>query len=95
MSPLCQLEMTLSAVFGVCQRGGSADGELSRLRCCGSSRGEGLASAEETNIDAVMRSMRYFGSPLGRNAEQRCVSRAVTGGFDELDFADFFEAAVQ
>jgi hypothetical protein len=70
MSPLCQLEMTLSAVFGVCQRGGSADGELSGLRCCGSSRGEGFASAEQTNIDVVMRSTPYFGSPRDRDAEQ-------------------------
>jgi hypothetical protein len=79
----------------VCQRGGSTDGELSGLRCCGSSRGEELASAEQTNIDLVMRSTPYFGSPRDRDAEQRCAPCAVTRRLDELDFAHAFEAAVQ
>jgi len=95
MSPLCQLQMTLSAVFEVCQRGGSADGELSGLRCCGSSRGEGLASAEQTSIGGIVRSMPYFGSSRGRDAEQRCAPCAVTRRLDELDFADFVEVVVQ
>jgi hypothetical protein len=95
MSPICQLEMTLSAVFGVCQRGGSADGELSGLRCCGSSRGEGLASAEQTSLGGIVRSTPYFGSPWDRDAEQRCAPCAITRRFGEFDFADVFEAAVQ
>jgi hypothetical protein len=92
---LCQLQMTLSAVFGVCQRGGSADGELSGLRCSGSSRGEGLASVEQTSIGGIVRSMPYFGSPRGRDAEQRCAPCSVTCRLGEFDFADVFEAAVQ
>ena len=95
MSPPLPIGDDTVGGFRVCQRGGSADGELSGLRCCGSSRGEGLASAEQTSIGGIVRSTPYFGSPRDRDAEQRCARCAVTRRLDELDFADVFEAAVQ